>query len=175
MERRVLLIGAGSSKLLSVPTPLFHVKPILTTLDIEPSHKTDVVWDLNNTPWPFEDNSFDEVHAYEILEHLGHQGNAQEFFAHFWEIYRILKPLGYLAGSVPQWDSMWAWGDPSHTRVINEGSLAYLDRTKYEGAIGVTTMTDFRPVWKGDFEATGLEIREGRLWFLLKVHKPARA
>ena len=94
MERRVLLIGAGSSKLLSVPTPLFNIKPTLTTLDIEPSHKTDVVWDLNVCPWPFEDNSFDEIHGYEILEHLGQQGDAKSFFAHFWEIYRILNPLG---------------------------------------------------------------------------------
>lgn len=171
IERRVLLIGAGSSKLLSVPTPLFHVKPILTTLDIEPSHKPDVVWDLNVCPWPFEDNSFDEIHGYEILEHLGQQGDAKSFFAHFWEIYRILKPLGYLAGSVPLWDSMWAWGDPSHRRVITEGSFAYLDQTRYDGAIGTTTMTDFRSMWKGDLRAEGLERRDGRLFFLLKAYK----
>lgn len=175
MRREVLLIGAGSSKILTVPTPLMHIPPTLTTVDIEPSHKTDVVWNLNDTPWPFEDDSFSEVHGYEILEHLGHQGNATEFFAHFWEIYRILKPMGFLAGSVPQWDSMWAWGDPSHTRVINHGSLTYLDRTAYDGQIGKTTMTDFRSVWKGDFSAEGLEYKDERLWFLLKAHKPARA
>lgn len=175
MERRVLLIGAGSSKLLSVPTPLFNIKPTLTTLDIEPSHKTDVVWDLNVCPWPFEDNSFDEIHGYEILEHLGQQGDAKSFFAHFWEIYRILNPLGYMAASVPLWDSMWAWSDPSHRRIISEGSLAYLDQATYEGAIGPTTMTDFRSIWKGDLSVQGIERREGRLFFLLKAHKPARA
>jgi len=175
MERKVLLLGAGSSKLLSVPTPLMAHVPKLTTLDIEPSHKPDVVWDLNKLPWPFEDNSFDEVHAYEVLEHLGQQGDAASFFAHFWEIYRLLRPLGYCAGSVPQWDSMWAWGDPSHRRVINEGTFTYLDRTKYKDQIGVTTMTDFRSMWAGDFEADALERNAERLWFRLQAHKPARA
>ena len=175
MKRDVLIIGAGSSKVLSVPTPLAHIPPTITTLDIEPRHGTDFVWNLNVTPWPFDDDSFDEIHAYEILEHLGHQGNAKEFFAHFWEIYRILRPLGYLAGSVPQWDDMWAWGDPSHTRVINEGSFTYLDRTTYAEQIGKTTMTDFRSMWAGDFHAEGLQRTAGRLFFLLKAHKPARA
>jgi SAM-dependent methyltransferase len=175
MNREVLLIGAGSSTALTVPTPLMHIPPTLTTLDIELSHEPDVLWDLNQFPWPFEDSSFDEVHGYEVLEHLGHQGNAAEFFGCFWEIYRILKPLGFLAGSVPDWNTMWAWGDPSHTRVINHGSLTYLDRTAYAGEIGKTTKTDFRSVWKGDFEAAALEYKSGRFWFLLKAHKPARA
>jgi SAM-dependent methyltransferase len=175
MNRKVLLIGAGSSKLLQVTTPLMHVAPDITTLDIEPSHKTDVVWDLNDCPWPFYDDTFDEVHAYEVLEHLGQQGDAKSFFAHFGEIYRILKPLGFLGGSVPQWDDMWAWGDPSHRRVINEGSFTYLDRTKYAEQVGKTTMTDFRSIWHGDFTAEGLQRESGRLFFLLKAHKPARA
>ena len=174
MERKVLLLGAGSSKLLQVKTPLFHVQPQITTLDIEARHKPDCVWDLNVTPWPFDDNSFDEIHAYEVLEHLGRQGDAASFFAHFGEAYRILKPLGYLCGSVPQWDSAWAWGDPSHTRVITEGSFTYLDQTAY-AQVGQTTMTDFRSMWSGDFEVEGLQRADGRLFFLLKVHKPARA
>lgn len=174
MARKVLLLGAGSSKLLTVPTPLVNVAPEITTVDIERSHKPDCVWDLNKTPWPFPNDSYDEIHAYEVLEHLGQQGDAPSFFAHFGEIYRILNPMGYLAGSVPQWESMWAWGDPSHRRVINEGSFAYLDQTKYT-QIGITTMTDFRSIWKGDFSAEGFQRMSERLFFILKAHKPARA
>jgi SAM-dependent methyltransferase len=175
VERAVLILGAGSSKELRVPTPLMSVTPKITTLDIEARHKPDVLWDLNVLPWPFKDASFDEVHAYEVLEHLGTQGDAVSFFAHFGEVYRILKPLGYLAGSCPRSDSMWAWGDPSHRRVINEGSFTFLDQTQYAAQVGKTAMTDFRSIWHGDFEAAGLERTDHQLYFMLKAHKPARA
>jgi hypothetical protein len=174
MERKVLILGAGSKRDLLAPTPLAHLPAVITTLDIEPSHKTDVVWDLNILDWPFNDNEFDEIHAYELLEHLGRQGDAKSFFAHFGEIYRILRPFGVLAGSCPRADSLWAWGDPSHRRVINEGSFTFLDQTQY-AQVGKTAMTDFRSIWKGDFEVTALERTPDQLYFVLKVHKPARA
>lgn len=175
MERKVLIIGAGSSKDLRIPTPLNSLKPEITTLDIEPRHGTDVVWDLNVLPWPFADDSFSEVHGYEVLEHLGQQGDARAFFAHFYEIWRILKPQGYLAGSCPRADSIWAWGDPSHRRVINEGSLTFLDRTQYAQQVGKTAMTDFRSLWSGDFESEGIQKTSDQMYFLLRAHKPARA
>ena len=172
--RKVLIIGAGSSKTLRVPTPNAALVPQITTLDVEPRHGTDLVHDLNALPWPAEDNAFDEVHAYEVLEHLGQQGDAISFFDHFGEIWRILRPGGYLAGSVPGWDSMWAWGDPSHRRVINEGSFTYLDQTQYAKQIGVTAMTDFRSIWTRDFECVAMERVGEQLYFLLRAHKPAR-
>lgn len=174
MERKVLLLGAGSSKTLGTVTPLAHWPPQITTLDIEPRHKPDVVWDLNVLPWPFQDASFDEVHAYEVLEHLGQQGDASSFFAHFWEIYRILKPMGYLAGSVPRWDQIWAWGDPSHRRVITEDSFTFLNQLKY-AEVGKTTMSDFRSIWHGDFQLEAFQKDAASLYFLLKAYKPARA
>jgi hypothetical protein len=179
MERKVLLLGAGSSKDLRVMvSPESAVIPAtITTLDIEARHKPDILWDLNVLPWPLEDESFNEVHAYEVLEHLGTQGDAVAFFAHFGEIYRILKPGGFLAGSCPRWDSLWAWGDPSHRRVINEGSFTFLDQTQYAAQVGKTAMTDFRSIWKGDFTVPvdGLHKTEDQLYFILNAHKPARA
>lgn len=174
MERKVLILGAGSKRDLLCPTPLSHIPAKITTLDIEPRHGCDVQWDLNILDWPFDSNEFDEIHAYELLEHLGQQGDARSFFNHFGEIYRILRPLGVLCGSCPRADSMWAWGDPSHRRVINEGSFTFLDQTAYK-QVGKTAMTDFRSIWKGDFEVTALERTSDQLYFVLKVHKPARA
>lgn len=171
--RDVLLLGAGSNHVLRALTPLSHLEPKLTTLDIEPRHKPDVVWDLNVVPWPFADESFHEVHAYEVLEHLGQQGDAVSFFAHFGEIYRLLKPGGLLCGSCPRHDSLWAFGDPSHRRIINRGSFTFLSQPAYAD-VGKTAMTDFRSLWAGDFEAVGLEDTPDQLYFMLKAHKPAR-
>jgi SAM-dependent methyltransferase len=139
-------------------------------------HHPDLLWDLNQVPWPLplEDDMFDEVHAYEILEHLGRQGDVVSFFQTFGEIWRILRPKGVLCATVPDWKSMWAWGDPSHTRVITSGSLVFLDQTEYQKQVGVTPMSDFRSIWKGDFMRIGQQTRGENFIFCLEAQKPAR-
>ena len=141
----------------------------LITCDINPAVNPDVVHDLNELPWPFQDEEFDEVHAYEVLEHLGSQGDYKAFFAHFDEIYRILKPGGKLYASVPLWHSAWAWGDPGHTRVINEGTLIFLNRENYDDT-GQTPITDYRHIYKGDFEVVTMQEAEAnaQLYFVLR-------
>lgn len=101
------------------------------TLDLMASNKPDVVHDLNNTDLPFQDEEFDEIHAYEILEHVGRQGDWQFFFDQFNEFYRILKPGGRIFITVPQETSVWAWGDPGHTRVLPKEVFSYLDKDNY--------------------------------------------
>ena len=168
-----LLIGCGNSraKKLSVNSGEWSA---LTTMDHDPHCGADVLHDLEDYPWPFEDNSFDEVHAYCVLEHLGRQGDFKGFFATFGEIYRVLKPGGALLAICPSWQSIWAWGDPSHTRIISSASLVFLNQEQYHLQVGVTPMTDFRWLWKGDFEAILLNDDGEHLAFALQAHKPAR-
>lgn len=171
---KTLLIGCGSKhqKLLA---PGGNTEwGDLTTLDINPDHKPDVIHDLNVTPYPFPSDAFDEVHAYEVLEHLGRQGDYKAFFEQFSELWRILKPNGFLCASVPLPTSVWAWADPSHTRIIPRETLAFLDQAQYAAQIGVTAMSDFRSIYKADFEPDFMEDNNGSLFFVLKAIKPSR-
>lgn len=148
---RELLIGCGNraDKLIRfqfVP----HEFQNVTRLDIDPGCKPDVMHDLNVLPLPFEDNSFDEIHAVDILEHTGQQGDWRFFFAQFSEFWRILKPGGYFVGVCPKWDSPWAWSDPGHSRIISRESLIFLDQDMY-GQVGETPMTDYRHIYKASF------------------------
>lgn len=173
--KKELLIGCGRNlkKQLTV-TPGENDWSDLTTLDINPDHNPDVVWNLENIPLPFDDNTFDEIHAYEVLEHTGSQGDYKFFFAQFEEFYRILKPEGKLFATVPHWQSPWAWGDPSHTRVILPHSLVFLDQTEYTKQIGVTAMSDFRYIYKSDFKLVGNELNEHNFAFIIEAVKPSR-
>lgn len=169
--RRELLIGCGSDRRKKVT---FEGIPkeweSLTTLDIDPGVKPDVVWDLDSLPYPFEDNSFDEIHATEVLEHCGTQGDWKFFFAQFGEFYRILKPNGYLVATVPMWDSPWAWGDPGHRRIITKGSLIFLDKQEYD-QLGRTAMTDYRPWLQCDFTKIALNETGEMFGFVLQARK----
>ena len=169
--KRELLIGCGNSRDKKVHGP-WTIKEWanLTTLDIDPAVKPDVVHDLNALPYPFEDDSFDEVHAYEVLEHCGQQGDWHFFFAQFYEFWRILKPGGFFVSTVPMWNSPWAWGDPGHTRVIVKDSLVFLDQSGY-AQIGTTAMTDYRDVWKGNFERYGAFEEDQMFAFVLRAVK----
>jgi len=169
MSYRELLLGCGNrrAKLIKhgdVPQEWQN----LTTSDIDPACNPDVVWDMNVLPYPFEDGTFDEIHAYECLEHCGRQGDAEFFFAQFSEFHRILKPNGLLCGTVPAWDSPWAWADPQHTRVIPKQSLFLLHRPLYDAEIGKTALTDYRTIYKVSFTPLAFDEGEDHLGFVLR-------
>lgn len=163
-----LLIGAGNSKKKELALPQRQDWEDVVTLDIDPHCEPDVVWDLSDLPLPFEDDTFEEIHAYEVLEHVGQQGDWRTFFKQFDEFYRILKPGGYFFATTPMWDSQWAWADPGHSRVISSGTLLFLDQQEYEKQVGKTPMTDYRHVYNGDFEIIHAQEAGERFAFVLK-------
>lgn len=166
-----LLIGCGNRRIKAVQfSEIPKEWTNLTTLDIDESCKPDVVWDLNNVPLPFADNSFDEIHAYEVLEHCGRQGDWKFFLDQFADFWRVLKPGGYLCATCPMWDSPWTWSDPGHTRVITRHSLIFLAQAEY-AQIGTTHMTDYRSHYKADFETIAVHEEEHSWGFVLKAIK----
>lgn len=169
-----LLIGCGNRRIKKLTLDDNWDWSGLVTIDHDPNCGADIVHDLEALPWPLASDEFDEVHAYEVLEHLGEQGDYKAFFAQFAEIYRILKPGGMLYATVPAWDDIWAWADPSHRRIITSGTLVFLDQTEYAAQIGKTAMTDFRWLWHGDFEPVACDTVDGCFKFALKAHKPVR-
>ena len=126
----------------------------LVTVDFDPECAPDVLCDLEHPPLPFEDNTADEIHAYDVLEHIGDQGDWRKFFDQFSDYWRILKHGGLFFATVPDVaDPVNAWGDPSHRRMINTVTLAFLSQAQYAAQVGVTRMSDFRRYYKADFNA----------------------
>ena len=166
--KKELLIGCGSDHRKRLASDGTKDWSNLTTLDCNEDHKPDVVWDLMELPLPFPDQEFDEIHAYEVLEHLGQQGDYKLFFAQFSEFWRLLKPNGYFFATCPSRNSVWAYGDPSHTRIIQLEQLVFLSQNEYKKQVGKTPMSDFRNIYKADFEVVFQEDDGETIRFVLQ-------
>jgi len=84
----------------------------MVTIDIDPEHKPDVVHDLNQTPYPFKDDEFDEVWSHHVMEHLEELPKVME------ELHRITKPGGKIFIEVPH-HSSWMANTPDHKLRFN--------------------------------------------------------
>lgn len=169
--KKELLMGCGSRTVKDMTLDENTNFENVVRLDINSDHKPEVVHDLRIHPLPFKDNEFDEIHAYEVLEHLANQGDFQFFFKEFTEYARILKPGGRFFASVPATGSCWVWGDPSHKRVIQLETLVFLSQNEYKTQVGKTPMSDFRNIYKADFKLVAYKVTEHRLFFVLEVIK----
>lgn len=170
---RELLIGCGASRAKKLSYGGRSEWAALTTLDHNADHKPDVVWDLNSGDLPFDDEAFDEIHAYEVLEHLGTQGDWKFFFNQWSDFWRVLKPGGLVLGTCPAANSPWAWGDPSHTRIIGPECLIFLHQPAY-AQVGATAMSDFRFIYKADFDIIHSLTEGDQFQFVLRAVKPSR-
>lgn len=143
-----------------------YVNP--TRVDIDPDCKPDIILDLNLNSLPFPDSTFDEVHMYEVLEHLGTQGDYKHFFDFFSEVARVLKPDGLFIASVPAMGSPWVWGDPGHTRAIPPEVLVFLEQEEYAAQVGKTPMTDYRGIYKANLKRALVREQQDVFMFVLK-------
>jgi hypothetical protein len=119
-------------------------------VDVRGGKATHVV-DLFRFPWPFADNSVDEIFCSHFLEHVpareveprdlyesrvvaGESFLGQDMlFAFIDECYRILKMGGWMEIVVPSGRSNRAFWDPTHRRFFMQETFCYFAREWREG------------------------------------------
>src|SRR3990172_6988354 len=95
---RVLNLGGGRDRSISGAV----------TIDINPLTSPDIVHDLNDTPWPLEDNTFEAIYCKDIIEHLNDVARTME------EIHRIAKPGAVVYVTTPHFSCSNSYTDPTH-------------------------------------------------------------
>ena len=132
----------------------------LITLDMNPNCGADVIWDLEFRPLPFADEEFDEIGAYNVLEHQGRQGDWRGWFDEMAEYHRILKPNGLFGIVVPIGED--ALADPGHTRFFQKNYFGFLNQMFYAKNLELgTQMTDYRWYWKLNFDIISMTVEGG--------------
>ena len=89
----------------------------------------EVSFDLEDIPWPLDDNTFDEVRMFDVLEHLNNIVGVMD------EVWRILKPDGILDCKVCGYKNENFWVDPTHKHAFAPNSMDYFDPTTSIGQI----------------------------------------
>lgn len=169
-----LLLGCGASRVKKLSVEGRAAWSALVTLDINDAHAPDVVHDIARLPLPFADDSFDEIHAYEVMEHVGQQGDWRFFFDQWSDLWRILKPGGLFFATSPHPSSPWAWGDPGHTRVIGPECLIFLHQPAYADGVGSSPMTDYRFCYRADYDVCMSQQAGNSFQYVLRAVKPSR-
>ena len=107
--RRVLDIGCGTNKTAGA-----------IGMDINPRTAADVIHDLDDLPYPFDDDEFDEVIGRHVIEHV------RDPLAVMCELHRITRAGGTVKIVVPHWTNPdWAT-DLTHRNHLNSYSFRNL-------------------------------------------------
>jgi SAM-dependent methyltransferase len=122
-ERKILNLGSGKKRF-----------PDAVNLDLVPDTQPDIVWDLNQFPWPLPDNHFERVHAYDVLEHLENTLLVMQ------EIHRVCAPGALIEITVPHFSSGNAFTDPTHRHYFSLFSFHYFTG---ENQLGFYTSVKF--------------------------------
>jgi SAM-dependent methyltransferase len=108
--RDVLNLGCGRK-----------LRPGAVNVDISRDVGADVVHDLATLPWPLPSDTFAEVHAYDVIEHLQDVVKAME------EIHRVCLPGARVHITVPHFSSANAYTDPTHRHQFSASSFDYFE------------------------------------------------
>lgn len=174
--------GAVKAALSVVPTPEPHRELVIGKLRAkllgragQSSYQNPTFIDAWRAGLPdYRDGTFDELHAYHVLQQIGVAGDPLAFFGIFADIWRVLKPNGHLYATVPSPCSDWLWGDPGNVRAITPATITFLQQPQYDKQVGVTAMTDYRHLYRCDFEPELMQDDSRELRLILRAVKPSR-
>lgn len=79
----------------------------------------DLVWDMNEYPYPLPESHFRRIFASDIVEHLG---NIPDFME---EVHRLLEPGGLIEITTPHFSCANSYTDPTHRHHLGYYSFDY--------------------------------------------------
>jgi SAM-dependent methyltransferase len=88
-------------------------------VDMNIRSNADVIHNLDAFPYPFEDNTVDQVICHDVLEHVA------DFVGTMEEIWRISKPDTRIEVTAPFMSSVNFYSDPTHRRAFTSRSFDY--------------------------------------------------
>ncbi|MCE9644174.1 glycosyltransferase [Candidatus Parcubacteria bacterium] len=112
-----LNLGCGYNKL-----------PGYVNVDREEACTPDIIWNLEKYPWPWQENSVEEIVFDHSLQQLAQDPRA---YIRLWqEVYRVAKDGCSVKVSAPHWRSDAFLNDPLNVRTVTPEGLAMFDNVR---------------------------------------------
>lgn len=107
-------------------------------IDRNPASAADVLCDLDRFPYPFADNSFDELQAIHVIEHVSDVIRTME------EFHRLVRAGGRVRLATPHYTDFSSFCDPTHRWHLNSFSFRYFGED--HGGFGYYSEARFREI-----------------------------
>jgi hypothetical protein len=126
----------------------------------------DVRHDLETFPWPWADDSVEEIVLSHVLEHLGQDPDV--FLEIFKEMYRVCRGGATVRIIVPHFRHDYFYSDPTHVRAITTHTLSLFSQRLNQEFIQRNAANSPLGLYLGvDFELTEARFKPSDTWFRL--------
>jgi len=105
----VLDVGCGTRK----------AEPGATGIDADPRSAADIIWNLDDLPWPLQADAFDRIYLSHIIEHV------RDSMRTMAEVWRVARDGADVLVTTPHFSSHNAYTDPTHVRSLAARSFQY--------------------------------------------------
>jgi len=139
----ILDVGCGTRK----------VEAAAIGIDVSPRSGADIIWDLNQFPWPLESDKFERVHMSHIIEHVQESPRTIE------EIHRVARDGAEVLVVTPHFSSHNSYTDPTHRWHLAARSFEYFSGADFASFTGSRVAFDVSQVeltFGGNFVLDGL-------------------
>ena|SRR5579871_6192771 len=138
----VLDVGCGKRK----------TEPGAVGIDVSPRSAADIIWDLDQFPWPLPNDAFDRIHMSHIIEHV------RDVTRTMTEIYRVGRNGADVFVVTPHFSSHNSYTDPSHLGHLSARSFQYFtgeDFPTFPGSVVRFSIEDVELTFGNNFVLDG--------------------
>jgi hypothetical protein len=143
-------------------------------INVDRFGEPDLRHDLESVPWPWPDDSVDEIIMEHVLEHLGRDATV---YLDIWkEMYRVCRDGATIRVIVPHHRHEFFYNDPTHVRAVTaEGMILFSQRLNRQWAAQGISNTPLALYLGIDFELVDVKLTPSEPWRNLHARDPAAA
>jgi hypothetical protein len=136
-------------------------------INVDRYGEPDLRHDLEQVPWPWPDDSVDEILLKHVLEHLGRETNV--YLGIMKELYRVCHDGATIRIIVPHHRHEHFYNDPTHVRAVTADGMTLFSQRLNRKWIAEGLSNSPLGIYLGiDFEVSDINVKPTDLWYQMQ-------